>query len=494
MRGREAVMKHSLLRKLLWALILLLVSHAAADTGVLPTGQPEYEFIYDRLEHLEALSHDRFDYQLGPYDMDHVQNQLGPFSSLHTTSTAELTLFGVGAERMAAKRYLRPERFASFRGGVAGRPLQKLFVYGSFVVDEALAEDVNYSGKKWRGFAGDVQDAFVYFSSGRFDLTVGRFAAFWGPRNSLVMSPEQRLDGLCYSFRWGRLVLSYRLARLDGLSPEEDSVEQFENRFFAAHRLDFHFNDRLRAGLFETVLFGGPGRQIDLFYLNPLIFFHGSQVNEGINDNTTVGFDFSYKPALGYKVYGQMLIDDYQIDNEAQSDQEPAEIAFTLGGYAADLLNFIDVRLEYQHVSNRTFNQVFARNRYVYNNRPIGAVLGNDYDLTSFSVIRWLRPQTSLTLGFAYHRQGEGRIISEWTEPWSLVEGDYDEPFPTGVVEKTSTISLSVKSFIKDCLFVRAECGADWITNADHLDGQDRTVLFARLAVSGFLLTTMGLE
>ena len=85
--------------------------------------------------------------------------------------------------------------------------------------------------------------------------------------------------------------------------PEVDEVEQFENRFFAGHRLDIHFSRQLRIGFSETIIYGGPGRQIDLVYLNPIMAFHAAQLNEGINDNTLLGFDFSYTAARGVRFF-----------------------------------------------------------------------------------------------------------------------------------------------------------------------------------------------
>jgi len=51
----------------------------ASLAGVLPVGQVEYEFIYDRLERVDALTLDRYDYQLGPYQFDHEGFSFEPF-------------------------------------------------------------------------------------------------------------------------------------------------------------------------------------------------------------------------------------------------------------------------------------------------------------------------------------------------------------------------------------------------------------------------------
>jgi len=486
-------MRKKRLKIVLCSLICLLCA-ASARPGVLPLGQNEFEFVYDRLERVDILTLDNYDYQLGPYLQDNDNFHFGPFEYLKDIDKYELKIFGDIGEDYRSKKDLRAQGFETFRAGIAGQPFEKLFVYGNFVLDEELAEDETYTGKEWRGFAGDVESAFIHFKSGSFALTAGRYASFWGPRNSLVLAGNVNLDGFGYTYRWGRLAITYRLARLDGLNPETDNVTAFENRYFAGHRFDFHFGPQLRVGLFETVVFGGPGRQIDLYYLNPLIFFHGSQLNESTNDNTMVGFDIDYKPREGVKIYGQLLVDDIQLDDEVQSDQEPDELGFIAGTYLADFLFPVDVRLEYSRVSNRTFNQIFERNRYVFNNDLLGAALGNDYNLSRIELSRWFTSNTRAAFEASYLRQGEGRVTDEWSQPWMDIEGDYSERFPTGMVKQTLRLALGFKSFVKDLFFVDIYTGVDRVVNFDHISGYDRTRPFFNLQISAFASGSVNLK
>lgn len=470
------------------------MSSVADSTGVLPVGQPEYDFLYGRMEREHALSRDRFDYQVGPYRFDYDRFELGPLENLKAAQGVSVDLFGFAGERIDVQKEKRGTAFESLRAGFAARPVKSVFVYAAFRLDEELAKDPDYNGKVWRGFAGDVEQAFGYFDTDKFSLVAGRYASFWGPQSSLIFGPHQKLDGLGYTFKLGRLSVSYRLARLDGLSPEEDSTMSFENRYVAAHRFDFHFADNLRAGLFEMVVFGGAGRTIDLFYLNPLIFFHGTQLNEDTNDNTAVGIDFDWQPMLGLSIYGQMLLDDIQIDNDVPTDKEPAEYGVIAGVYVADLMSDFDIKAEYSRVTNWTFNQMLPRNRYMNDGDPIGAVRGTDYDLAQIWMMYWLRDDLRIQATGAHYRQGEGRIDAEWTQPWVDAEGDYSEPFPTGVVEKTSTLALAVNGFVTSFAFVEIEGGANFVSNRNHVDGDDVTLPFVRIQLTAFLSGLVDLD
>lgn len=479
----------------IWCIILFLaVSVGTGKAGVFPVGQPEFGYFYDLNLRYESRTPDKSDYQLGPYPMDRFGCELGPFEKWRNIPDNQLQLFLFAGEDFRAAKESHNIGYESIRGGLVGQPWKQLSVYTDFVLDQKLAENPDYTGKKWRGFAGDINQAFIAYTGRHLSAIAGRFGGFWGPRESLLFSPTQKLDGLAYTYRWGRLAISYRLGELDGLSPDNHEGDLFEPRYIAAHRFDFHFSPRLRVGLFETVVFGGPGRQIELFYLNPLIFFHGSQLNANVNDNTMVGFDFDINPTAGIQLYGQMLVDDIQLDNQSRGDKEPDQTGIVTGGYLTDILPQTDLELQYQRVSNWTFNQMYPRNRYLNDGAPVGDVLGNDYDQVSLKLTRWWEQQFAVSLNLSYLRQGEGRIDAEWTQPWIDAEGDYSEPFPTGVVEKTSTVSIGLRGFLTTFTFVDFEAGVESVKNSGHIADNNRTLPFVRAYLSGFLLSGFGLD
>lgn len=463
--------------------------------SLLPVGQVEYEFVYDRIERGESQTRDRFDYQLGPYGSRAHSVPHHPFGYLFDTSRTNISLFAFSREDFLSRKESRAEARESFRAGFAAQPLRRLSVYANFVLDERRALDPNYHGKKWRGLAGDVEQAFGQFQSDHLDITFGRFASFWGPRHSLVLAARTAMDGLAWQLRLGRLTVSYRLGRLDGLSPKFDSVPQFENRYFAGHRLDLHlWRNRISLGLFETAVFGGPGRQVDLYYLNPLIFYHGAQLNEGTEDNTLIGFDFRIKPKYGLKLYGQLLVDDLQIEKKSQGDEEPNQYGLLVGGYLTDVVPSWDVRCEYTRVTNWTFNQLLPRNRYLFEGTPIGAATGNDYDQGTIQLHHWFGEQRRLTLTLGYGRRGEGSVTAPWTAPWLEIDGDYRERFPTGTAEKQFTVSLGGTCFLWNHFYLDGEAGVNHLTNQGHIAGESATLPFIRLTLSAFASTLLDLR
>ncbi len=447
-----------------------------------------------RLKRTDALSVGRFDRQLGPYSFADLRVSPGPFAYLQSNDDRYLTLFGFGREQFDARRATRATAFESIRGGLVGAPLKNVYIYGQFVLDEQKADDPAYTGKKWRGLAGDVEDAFAVYATNRLNITVGRFGSFWGMRESLILGAEQKLDGLAYSIRWGRLRLSYRLARLNPLHVLTDSVSITENRYFAGHRLDIHLSDDLRVGAFETIIFGGEGRQIEFAYLNPLLFYHGTQLNDSTNDNALIGIDFDWKPLHRMNLFGQLVVDDWQIDNQSQGDQEPNEFGLLVGGFLADLLPETDAKLTYIRVTNRTYNQILPRNRYINDGGLLSSPQGNDFDNARLEIRHWLSPLRYLRTRLSFLRQGEGSVDDPWTQPWLDITGPYHEPFPTGVVETSTNISLGGKGVAFDHLYFDIDAGLSHIKNDGHVAGANRTSLFASICLSVFGFTSIPVD
>jgi hypothetical protein len=471
-----------------------LVCVVGSVASPIPVGQREYDFVYDRIERQEVYDRSRYDYQLGGYTRIDSSWSLFPFASHQSITDKQIALYGFASESYRASQDRRGRMYAALRGGFSAKPFSRVSINGQYSLDERKARDPLYTGKKWRGFAGDIDLAFAQYTTPKLTATVGRFSSFWGIRKSLVLGANTRLDGFGYAVKLGRLTFSYRFGQLAQDSIGSDTTTQWPNRYLAAHRLDLHASSTLRVGIFESVVFGGPGRSPEFSYLNPIIFYHGSQLNENVNDNTIVGADFTWKPRRGLKLYGQIALDDIQLDNKNQGDEEPAEYALTIGAYGRSCRTNFDARVEYTRVTNRTYNQILPRNRYVNGHDLIADVAGNDYDLVSAELSKWYGENLAASVKVSYRQQGEGRIVASFDQPWLDTTGDYSEPFPTGTVERTFSVSTGIRGFVNSVAFVDFECGWSRMVNYDHHAGDKRSLPFVEGFLSLYYSKIVGLD
>lgn len=453
---------------------------------ILPAGQSEYRFLYEALRRGEVMGGYReYNYNVAPYRLDgyagDVRQPLLIFLSAED-KPGGLILF---SEDYRSEKYSRAKAFESARFGVSAAPKENLFMYADFTLNEEMADDSEYRGKKWRGLAGEMETALIAYYWKKHTIIFGRFASFWGPTwESLILSGDAKpMDGISVRVHWGRLDFTYQFAVLERLQEFESRETTFENRYFSGHRLDFRIFDNLNLGLFETIVFGGPGRGLEFSYLNPIMSYHAAQVNADIDDNTLLGMDLCYYAGDRHKIYGQFLIDDFQIDDEDRGDNEPHETAFIMGVHSVDWWDFFDIKADYLRIANRTYNQFYERNRYANRGELIGNALGPDSERWSLALIKWFDDRKRASLNLEYTRKGEGRYDDEWTEPWHKID-DYRESFPTGVVEKSWLIYVRAAGFYRELVFFDINLGFESVKNYAHLADDDRTIPFVSFRAS----------
>jgi len=466
-----------------------------------------FEIDYD-LNWQKAVANGDFTYwpTVGPFyystfDNNNTQNNISPTLKLISTpENNNIRLFALTTELLSSRRNEKTRDLPSLAGGIRYQPSDCFGASVLFNLDRAKALDPDYTGKKWRGLAGDIETAAIYYKKGNLGLTLGRERVFWGPRptNLILSQSADPLDLFSARYKKGRLQFSFLFARLDESRPDSTDVLRLsdqtfnDNRYFVGHRLDIKFHKRFRLGLFETSLFGGEGRPPELYYLNPLQFFHTAQLNEDTDDNTILGFDFTWLVRNNWALYGQMIIDDYQIDNKSQGDQEPDEIGVMCGLFKAGHPGSIspDLRLEYVRITNRTYHQAQPRNRYLFRNRLLGHPLGNDADSLSLAIRFWPDTDQFIELEMAYVRHGEGSIYSSWDDPWEDVEGDFSEPFPTGTVEKAILAALRIKGYLplgnysRNHIFISLEGGCGSYNNYLNIKDNDKKDSWLNLSLS----------
>ncbi len=316
-------------------------------------------------------------------------------------------------------------------------------------VDRGVADEPEYLGKRWRDITGLTEQAYVNYDKGQYRLKFGRDYVKWGRGfdSSLLLSDYSRaLDHIHFQFDLQRLRFVYLAAKLDPLRLPDSLAQilrtQFAPRYLTAGRLEAEIlPQRLRLAFSQMVLYGGPHRRFEWIMLNPLLLYHGEQLNGDLNANTAIAFDAMFMPKAGVEIYGQWLTDDFQIENIDSTDLEPNEWGMLLGGRVAEPfgLNGTTIGVEYTRVANRTYKTKRDWEKFLHRRQPLAHFLGNDFD-------RWLAHASAYTgrqvwtqLVFEYRRRGEGRIATAFDQPWLVVPAgqSYHEEFPSGTVERS---------------------------------------------------------
>ncbi|HEQ99183.1 MAG TPA: hypothetical protein ENO22_07580 [candidate division Zixibacteria bacterium] len=296
-----------------------------------------------------------------------------------------------------------------------------------------------------------------------FRFTFGRTFRAWGPEdNDRLMlstnSPAFNQFSAEYSRRW--LAFQFWAAQLD---PFFDAEGDKLNRFFSVHRLAIKPYKRLEIGLSETVLYARENAGWDLSYLIPILPFYWEQYNNRIDDNIYWDIDFTWYPVDGLKLYGEWLIDDFQIDFVS----EPHQIGFNLGVSELGLLfsQYLQLEFDYTQIRNTVYGQNKFYNVYTHEGVIIGSSLGTDSDRLRYAATYHANPFLRISAGGEYRRKGEGRYNT----------GEYPAPkgqkFPSGIVEEEWDNYLRLDILKGTTIEGQVTAGYKSIENLDNIEG-----------------------
>ncbi len=345
-------------------------------------------------------------------------------------------------------------------------------------LDQGLFDNPNYLGRHDISVAGRVEDSYLLTRFKAISLFFGRTERIWSPfpDMSLVLSGNPfSYDHLSIRIGGKRLGLQSLFARLSDLPSGALGVDG-QQRYLSAHRLDFRLGSWLQMGLFESALFGGKGKGLDLALINPFAPYFIIENSTTRQMNSFVGFDLFFIPREDITLSMQLLIDDVKLSLFGTpifhgDEVEPNEFGFAIGGTYSDPLGISNtlIRARYHKVTNYTYNAVDSLEQYLHGGINLGSGNGNDFDELVFGVDYFFEKGWILSGSASYLRQGEGRV----TDPFPVEFASDDLPFPSGVVEKKFELGATLHYQPSAVWFIRGGLGFEDVTNKGHLVGEN---------------------
>ncbi len=233
---------------------------------------------------------------------------------------------------------------------------------------------------------GRTNDAYININVKEFDLFVGRMNKNWGPINSpgtLISDNPYTYDNVSFSYTKNRFKFTNIYSRLedaDGFSYSSDDTlivdEGVSRKYISGHRLDLRLFDNLQVGLTEMAIYGGPNRDFELSYINPMSFYYGIQRNERKGISGLWAFDLFYKPQPKITLYTQILVDDIIVNNVPGQDDRaryPDRLGVVLSARTGDMfLQGLNLNLTYTKIWNQTYQSLRSWENYHYRGLGLG--------------------------------------------------------------------------------------------------------------------------
>ena len=158
---------------------------------------------------------------------------------------------------------------------------------------------------------------------------------------------------------------------------------EFVPKYLTFHRLGVRLGEKVNVGLFESIVQGNPEGQFDFDYVNPIIFYRAIEQQQGSTGNALLGLDASWIVGRNVSLYGQMVLDEFVI-NEVRSGAGWWGNKYALQGGGKYINAFgisnLDLQLEYNRARPYTYSHEDLYRSYTHYEQPLAHPLGANFD------------------------------------------------------------------------------------------------------------------
>lgn len=164
-----------------------------------------------------------------------------------------------------------------------------------------------------------------------------------------------------------------RLIDRGGIFHGVDPGDPYPPKYAAIHYLSLDILDNLNVGLFESVTFHdnqNRGRGFDVHYANPIIFYRSIEHQIGDPDKMMVGLNMRYLPVNDVEIYGQLMLNEFRLDDLlAMEGHNANKYGTQIGAKYLDALNIsnLDLQLEFNRVRPYSYSHYEISRDYPVN-------------------------------------------------------------------------------------------------------------------------------
>ncbi|RZK37840.1 MAG: hypothetical protein EOO57_04940 [Hymenobacter sp.] len=158
-----------------------------------------------------------------------------------------------------------------------------------------------------------------------------------------------------------------------------DADTLYPKKYLALHHLSLDVTDNFNIGVFESEVSGGPGRGLELQYLNPVIFYRAIEQQVGSTDNALLGIDFKWNIKHRAQLYGQLVLDEFKLSEvRAGNGWWANKQSVQLGGKYLDVAGVrnLDLQLELNYIRPYTYQHESPYTDYQHYRQPLAHPMG----------------------------------------------------------------------------------------------------------------------
>jgi hypothetical protein len=248
-------------------------------------------------------------------------------------------------------------------------------------------------------------------------------------------------------------------------------LNKSRNKYGTFHYLSLNLAPNFSMGFFETEIWQGTDtnryRGFDPNYLNPIIFFRPIEYSLGSGDNALLGFNTSLKFLQRFKMYGQVVIDEFNLAAmKAGKGWWGAKQGWQLGLKCLNLFGIknLSVKAEYNAVRPYTYSHGSPQQNYANDNQPLAHPFGANFQ-EGVGIITYRHGRWQLDAKAIYAVIGKDTADSRYSVgqniflSYDLRSFDYGNKMAQGVKYNFMQGELKFTYFILRGLNMRLEAG-----------------------------------
>ena len=273
-------------------------------------------------------------------------------------------------------------------------------------------------GSAAKGYSYQYWDAYLsYTLNDHFNFQIGKGKEFIGDGyRSLFLSdastsyPYFKITATIWKIQYVSMFTIMQDA-------ESGLVADWHTKYSSFHYLTWNASKRCNFSLFEAITYNGDsGKNVrgpDPAYLNPILFYQSANYNMGDPDKSNLGASFKIKVAQNEQFYGQVIIDEFKLQNVIHHTGWWANKQGVQGGFKAFNLfkiKNLSFQTEVNYVRPYTYTARDPLQNYSNFNQPLADPQGANF-IESVSFLTYYRKnfmiQGSLVV---YHYGGDDTL------------------------------------------------------------------------------------
>ena len=277
---------------------------------------------------------------------------------------------------------------------------------------------------KRRGFSsGETDLSGITFEKDWMMFQFGRGRQSWGAGNNLQLAVSETSP----AYDYGMIDLNFSNLRVRYFHGYLESDSSQNNRYINGRGIEYKNNKSLIIGLSEIIIYSGENRNFDYAYLNPISTHLEIELNQRQNLEGTDSGNGVWQISIDYlsqknnRFSFNYVFDEFILDKSQLNDGKEKFNAYSfkiLKNIFKSNSHIVSTYLSRITVGKNTFRHENGNNNFVQRNKPLGHLLGSDFEITEIGLSSLINQNLIISIQLGIKEEGGNSILNNPYNPY----------------------------------------------------------------------------